>query len=208
MPTIRNSTAFPNHLLRRMLSWCANELGLPPSEVREAAFTNCARSFRGCAWSSMRILVRIGPPSAFPIVDHSYPRRANAPVYTLADQVEALVHITAHELEHLCQYRERSTTREQATEIAALAVLDTFREHRQRLWDEWSRPPARKPLAPRLSVADKRFASAIAGLERWSARLKLASTKVKKYRRRVRYYERRAAGAGTQRSAVGGQTDA
>ena len=50
-----------------------------------------------------------------------------------------------------------------------------------------------KPEKPKPDVKAKRAAKAAADLARWQRRLKLAQTKVKHYRKRVRYYDRVAA---------------
>lgn len=192
---LRNSTDFSDRFLRRLVSWCAKMAELPPSKVRAAQFTTTRAAYRGRAWWSMRILVRIGDAKHFP-VNGKYPGLVRAPEYVLADRIEALVHITAHEIEHLYDYHEGiRITREGQVDFRALKTLEAFRENRDALLAEWSAPTAidLAPKKPTTSVVDARAKKALADLQRWETRLRLAKTKVSKYRARVRYYERKSA---------------
>src|ERR1039457_6442142 len=57
---VQNSTDCNDTFLRRMVAWCCREIGLPVRWVRQARFTNYSHTYRGRAWRSGRILVRIG----------------------------------------------------------------------------------------------------------------------------------------------------
>jgi len=192
---LRNSTDFSDRFVRRMISWCATMAELPPSKIRAAQFTTTRAAYRGRAWRSMRVLVRIGDAKHFPI-NGKYPGLVRAPEYVLADRIEAIVHITAHEIEHLYDYREGiKITREAQVDFRALKILEAFRDNRDALLAEWNAPTKTDlaPEKPKISAAEKREAKAISDLERWEKRLRLAKTKVSKYRARVRYYEQKQA---------------
>lgn len=197
MPRLKNSTDFPNHFLRRMLSWCARCAELKPSQVRAANFTTCSAAFRGRAWWSMRILVRIGDAKHFPLKGCQYPGRKRAPVYDLNDRIEALVCVTAHELEHLYDFSQNiRVVKEGYVDSRALRILEAFRENREALLAEWGDAPAAKPVTPKPSKAQARADAASVALYNWEKKLKLAKTKVAKYRAKVRYYERKQAANG------------
>ena len=90
---------------------------------------------------------------------------------------------------------------EHNTEALTKIVMDAFDADRERLLAEWAAEPARSAAtstAPtfkdtlRASIVERRAAKAQADLERWQRKLKLAQGKVRKYKARVRYYERKA----------------
>ena len=90
-----NTTAFPNHFLRRMVSWCCRQLGHKISKVREAAFRHGAGG--GLAWSERGTFgVRC---VKFLSTDHAPNKDAPPPFNTYA--VNDVVHVTAHEVFHL-----------------------------------------------------------------------------------------------------------
>jgi hypothetical protein len=203
---IVNTTPFPNAFLRRMTGWCARYVEHPVSAIREAKFTKTSRGFHGLAWrTGRRFLVRVGPPARFPI------KHAHAGFETtFADPTEALVHITLHEVYHLRQYRlnliGNRAPIEQPAERRAVLGMQEFRGRRAELMAAWGMPEAAAAAAPEpepepepeviLTLSPRiqaRAERAQAALDRWSRKLKLAQTKVRKYRQRVRYYERRSA---------------
>ena len=190
---LKNSTTFENHFLRRMVAWCAKQVEYPVSKVREAQFRNrTRRSYSGHAYGSRRIVCSIGPASRFPLLPDSRPGMSNEIV---ADREEALIAVTAHELTHLHQYLfRRDTGKKRWSELDArwheVKALREFRANRDALLAEWSKAPAAKVAKPKPSIVEKRAAKAAADLARWNKKLKLAQTKVRKLKTRVRYYER------------------
>lgn len=204
---LRNTTHWPDYFLRRMTAWVAKHIGLPMSEIKRAEFGKRSKgALNGRAWWSGRFRVVIGPPSAFPVEPYLYPGRTNEAYRSprMADQLEALVAVTAHELEHLYVFAHKRTlpqiralrrgslsersTRHEERRIHGLFVAD-----RDALLAEWSAAPAERPAKPKASVQEKRAAKAQADLVRWQRKLKLAQTKIKKLKARVRYYDRVAA---------------
>lgn len=196
---LQNSTDFPCWFLRRMISWVRRQLELPASILLQADFSNCRSCGRGRAWSGKKILVRTGP-------DDQHPSRAftiqgeEGPVHV--DRIESLVSITAHELEHLRQFarfdrvgwdKRRFQRLEPDCIAAQKRVLRVFREQREALLAAWQAVPVRSAAlsVPKPSLQEQRLQKAEACLARWQRKLKLASTKVKHYRKRVQYYEGR-----------------
>lgn len=186
-----NSTVFPDRFLRRLVSWCCGQIELGVRELRLAEFTNCSGHYRGLASNSRRILCRVGPAENFPMEPDGREGMDNE---VIADRIEALVAITAHELAHIGQFvsgrmsrlkKQRRT--EPATRREEVRVLRSFRLQRESLLAQWSAPAKPKPV---LSIQDKRAAKALADLERWQRKLKLAQTKVRKAKRRAAYYEK------------------
>jgi hypothetical protein len=175
-----------------MVSWVCKQVELPSRSLKSADFGKRSRGcFNGYAWyRSGRIRVVIGPAREYPVEPFHYPGRTNnqflSPRY--ADQLEALVGVTAHELQHLHRKFETGHgggerhTRGEERRIHALFVAN-----RDALVAEWSVAPAVKAKP---SVQDKRAAKVQADLDRWQRKLKLAQTKVKKLKRKVAYYDK------------------
>lgn len=190
----RNSTDLADGFLRKLVSWCCKQIDLPLSAVHGCQFTHCAALYRGRAWSSGRILCRISKPGM--PYDGSYPHTAkyrglvNTPTYTVNDRMEALVFLTAHELWHLVQYRRGHKAREAYNDTVAIGVLKTFRESRETLLADWTRERERKPAVP---LTERRAAKVAADLARWQRKAKLAATKIRKLKKKLAYYDRKAA---------------
>ena len=180
--------------LTRMLTWILREFGMTTRDLRFARFKRCTRIFSGLAWPLQReIVVRIDKAERFPY-EH---KTANRKDLTLADQVECLVFITAHEVAHVYQRKVRRGVsyggRERQTDWHALKVLDAFREQRDDLLSDWERPGRESKTVKIVSIVEQRRAKIEGHLASWQRKLKLAQTKVKLYRKRLRGYERRAA---------------
>ena len=192
--TIQNSTTWPAWFLRRVVSWCRRELGMPRSELRLAVFRNSRSAWGGNAqyWKK-RIAVCVGHAGWFP--------RQNTHGGTFHDRLDCLVEITAHELAHLWQHLHHTKTRirggwggsENATEWHALPVLAKFQRDREALLAQWFTAPVCARREPKLTVIEKRALQAERQLKQWQRKLKLAQTKVKKLRNKVRYYQRKKA---------------
>lgn len=196
---LTNTTDFPNHFLRRMVSWCCKQLDLPVRDVKAANFANSRSAWGGRAYlRQRRISTRIGKASDFPATARQPGSKVTE---TIADRLECLVKVTAHELAHLDNYKHGSTTRlrgghgggEGRTQAMAFAVLRAFREQREQLVAEWSAEPKQREIKTKLSRQEQNAQRAAKNLAAWERKMKLAKTKVSKYRKQVRYYERVAA---------------
>ena len=195
---LENTTNVPNYYLRRMISWICKQLEVPVRQVRYAKFGNRSHlSYSGHAWSTY-ILCNTDPRlDKFPA---GRKRSGEGPM----DRKHALVCIAAHEICHLATlYREargqkktrrggksrggsEAVVRREETRIAEL-----FERNRNTLTELWSTPPKKLQADRRKSAVQQREERAAANLARWERKLKLAKTKVAKYRKTVRYYDRR-----------------
>lgn len=190
----KNSTVWPNYFLRRMLSFCCKELGMPVRAIRDVAFRNSRSSWGGSAsyWRG-RITVCVGRAEHFPARGY---RHGNGHQNTIADRTECLVWVTAHEAAHCLQNGTKTRAQggggsEIATEWHAKPVLEKFRAMRDALLAEWNEAPALAIKGPALTLTERRRAKAIADLAKWERKLKLAKTKVKKLKTRVNYYNKK-----------------
>lgn len=186
---LTNSTDFAPHFLRRMVSWICKEFDLPVRMVKGAEFkkyTNAA--YRGLAWRG-NIRVNIGPADRFPSKAWNY---NGGMVPACVDRIEGLVSITAHELWHLVQFRERVTRRgmERRAVFVQREVLDKFRGERATLLAAWELPPKVRPGKPKLTRKEANAKRAAESLARWERKMKTAKTKVAKLKATVRRYER------------------
>lgn len=200
---IQNTTDFSETFLRRMIAWCRKESEIPAKAIRLATFRNARRSqhrrsgfvsYSGWADGGRqtgKIRVSIGPDFAFPTKDFTAFGVLH-PGYN--NRVEALVAITAHELQHLAQFRRGLVSGNLEPECvwAETRVLKAFRANCLQLFAQWNETPDVK-AKPAASIVEKRAAKAAAALAQWQRKLKLAQTKVRKYKQRVGYYERRQA---------------
>lgn len=208
-----NSTHWTDPFLRRMLAWCCRHVGFKARRMTGVQFRKRSSGcYSGHAYGSRRIVVSIGPEDNFPAKPDSRPGMQNE---VIGDQVEALVAVTAHEIAHLCQYRDGRSSRldrERKSEHDArwheVRALRDFRADREALLARWSAmplviesPEESDPL-PVAAVAlpkakppivERRAAKAEADLARWLRKLKLAQTKVRGYKRRVAYYSKKQA---------------
>lgn len=118
--------------------------------------------------------------------------------------MDELVRVTAHEVAHRMSAIERVPSRksrrygavmsfggsEKQTNWHEEAVMNVWREQKQTLLAEWMQAPERisRPIVP---VPQRRHAEAIKSLARWQRKLKLAQTKIRKLKIKVRYYEKK-----------------
>lgn len=217
---INNCIDCPDHFLRQIIVFCCSELGVPLSYLSEIAFYHTRKSRRprirvladgtkkriyypcysGRAYLSKKtISVRMSPDAdSFPA--ETYKHR-NGLYETLADRVEALVYVTAHEVAHHEQYIRQVKTRrggrpggsEVNTDRYAFQVLRVYRDNRDALLAKWSTTLTAtiKPKKPKATAVEQREKNARDLLEKWERKLKLAKTKVAKYRKKVAYYDRK-----------------
>jgi hypothetical protein len=202
-----NSTSYPDYFLRRMVSWCCKEIGYPVRSISQKRFVTRrdGRTSGRAWWPSNRIHIS----AAGTFADWQKSKRwgwfgERDPEAHEVRRVNSLVHVTAHEIIHLWLHRTegKSEAQEKKTERHAKRVKEQFLANRDALLKEWSAPPAEKPKQPQPSLQERRAAAAQKKLVEWTRKQKLASTKVKQYRRKVRYYERAlAAKRGEERRA-------
>lgn len=201
--------AYPPGFVRRATAWACKSMGLPVQQigfvevrrVREnwtfsGQFTTKSLPSGQRAGCLVLRMGELGYPCKFRRndIDHYYETPLHAFVYVLA-----------HEAAHCWHWwRERngaaktrrngrhSCGSERLTDIQAQRVYQEWLANAEALLAEWRAESKRQPK-PQISAVEKRAAKAAENLATWVRKAKLAKTKVAKYRRAVRYYERKAA---------------
>lgn len=189
---MRNTTDWPDYFLRRMLAWVCKQVQLPVRTLRQVEFGKRKRGcFNGRAWLR-RIRVVIGPASCYPVEPFHYPGRTNDQFLSprMADQVEALVAVTAHEAQHVYGYHYGGGRGERHTRGEERRVHALFVANKEALLAAWQAAPAERPAKKPQSAQEKRAAKVMADLERWQRKAKLAATKIRKLKRQAAYYDR------------------
>lgn len=191
---LKNTTDFADHFLRRLVSWCCRELELSRKKIREVRFRNSRSVWGGRAYWRSRITVCIGSASECNQTLKHWKFNDGFQIVT-NHRIEVLVVTTAHELAHIEQFWRvgpRQSRLERVTEGQAYRLLTAFRANRESLLAAWNEPPAPRAKAT-VSIIDRRAEKAADDLARWQRKAKLAQTKIRKLKARVRYYERRQA---------------
>jgi hypothetical protein len=130
-----NTIGFREGWLRRLITYCCRELEYPRDRLRKATFSLChSGDFKGKAYHDRRlIIVRM---NAF----LEYPLRLKAtklfPSFELADAIELVEFLTAHELAHLA-FPDRP---ESHIEGIGRNITLQFRRHRDQLLPRWGDP--------------------------------------------------------------------
>ena len=192
---IKNSTKWSNEFLRRMTAWCCRELDIPVRLIKVAVFRNSRSMWGGLARGWKRqISVCVSPlESAFPAACPTHREGEK-----FVDRIECLVAVTAHEAYHIAADRhpdhQQKTRRrddygssERITCNMQFKALNAFRANREALLAEWNVPVKE---APKVSPQEQRAKEAERQLAAWKKKGKLATTKIRKYRTRVTYYNR------------------
>lgn len=190
---------------RRAVAWVARELGIPRGGLKNWSVTvrqRRNRSYSGrCYYYERRVVASVGVGISSPVsLAHNRDERERE--VEAADGVEVFVSILAHELEHaraaIVAGHDRQAMRRLNHEPRVRAIdyrtMLAFRARKGELLAAWRQAAAEPvPAKPQASLVERRAAKAGEMLAAWERRLKLARTKVAKYRRRVTYYQRRQA---------------
>lgn len=206
-PRKHNTTGWPTPFLRRMVSWVCRELEYPVRNLTGWYFRNKTKgAYSGRAHchntTRQRIVVSIGPETSYPTKDRTHRGVWSAGV--LADRIEGLVFVTAHEIAHCDNVRRRNTSRryaeaagnyggsEEYTDRRAKAVLDVFREQRELLLSKWG-PLAVEAESTKTesTVVARRAAKAFQKEAEWEKKLKAAEAGLRKWKRKADYYRKK-----------------
>ena len=132
---IKNTTTWPDAFLRAMTLWICETIDLPKRQVKLMRFGNRSgyRCWGGVAYPHRgEALTRVTIHEIVPGKPERHIRFGVKHAWT--DRLEILVAITAHEL---CHIRQHADTLERECDRVSAKTLDTFRERRQALLDEW-----------------------------------------------------------------------
>lgn len=205
--------SYPNIVVRRAALWAAKQIGLEAKHRQlltiEVGYRRCRMGLGWGGWyQHAQKLVRVLLPRDRDHDDWPTSMANNAAERAAGrdanDEWELFVAILAHELEHARAYAVSRSWEDRARlnhepRVRAIdwRVLLAFRESRDALLAEWTKPVAEfttvEVFKLKPSIVDKRAARAAKLLADWERRLKLAKTKVTKYRRKVAYYGKAAA---------------
>ncbi len=134
---IKNTSRYPTKLVDSLVLFAADNFDTTGIEVH---VKNSKQVFAGRAWHDIGnnriikvsdgindlIIVRIGSPDKFPII-FSYPKLKTAPTYTIKNWKESIITVTAHEMYHIYQIREKKRLSEVQAEIWSLNKLIKYR---------------------------------------------------------------------------------
>lgn len=203
---------YPSLVIRRATAWTAKQIGLEARHRKPLTIEVGYRRNRrgGGSWGGWykhaeRLVQVLLPRGAI-----SYPQSMacnkgeREQGRDAHDEWELFVAILAHELEHARAFAVARDWQERARlnhegRVRAVdhRVLLAFRESRESLIAEWTKPLAEftpvEEWKPKPSVVDRRAERAAKLLADWERRLKMAKTKVTKYRRKISYYSKAAA---------------
>jgi hypothetical protein len=204
MKLVTNHPGYSAHVVRRAARWAARQIGMEAKVLRtltvEVGYRRCRMGLGWGGWyrHSQRLVQVLLPrdrdhedwPTS--MAHNSEESSAGRDVH---DEWELFVAILAHELEHARCYsiardyteRKRLNSEPRVRAVDWRALL-AFRESRETLLAEWLREKPQRPAKPKPSAVDRRAARAAELLAAWERRLKMAKTKVGKYRRKVNYY--------------------
>lgn len=228
---LRNTSRYPNHEVWPLIkaAYESVERSLVPGQQMPriiVKLTNCCWSFRGRAhWDEyhsagcksttpqrergtlprtehwVRVLVRIGKPTQFP-VNVRYPTfKTDMPEYECRSYREGIVMVTAHEMEH-CLGASGRQHGEFRCEMTAWDAIDYFRKHQIEIEAEITAATDRinQRVQARITkeveakrpevIREKKLKTAQAALSRWQRKYRLAAGKIKKYARAVKRYEK------------------
>ena len=145
----------------------------------------------GNAKARYLIVCRVGGPEKFPYQCKGYPGRkienGNWPTPLLADWMECMVMLVAHELMHIQQFRSKARCSEQETEAFAMRRLEAWRG--APALPELKQAPVARPkeavLAGKMGHAQAMLAKNLTKLRRAETLVKKWQAKVKRYQRKV-----------------------
>lgn len=156
---IKNTSGYPVHLLRRMISWICRQYKMPVRSINGIEFSKSGYGNLGIARCDRSVLVKTG---FAPRKSKTYSGRSpdnGWPVTVINDHIDGLVNTTAHELYHVDEMRQgilkpstyrRSlrTACEKRTERMAKWITELFQSQREKLLAEWNYvKPSVEPVA-------------------------------------------------------------
>lgn len=212
---IVNTTDIPSQVIRRCVSWICGLKGIGyaraqirPSDINTVKVMNTRHGWHGHAkpWSR-EILLRFAKTDEAARTGTAEEMEALGSVRGPRDRWEALVSIAAHEIQHLAHDRRgaiggsiRRSLKEGESRKAEEIALVAFRADRWNLLERWHlgvasdlRPAEERIALARMVAVKRREDKARASLAAWERKLKTAQRKVKEYRAKVRYYDKKAA---------------
>lgn len=204
---LKNTSQYNTQMVRFIVKHAAHliDIGNVAINVKNSQYHYAGRAFPSIPGESpwrgkarYLIVCRVGGPERFPYQCKGYPGRkienGRWPTPLLADWMECMVMLVAHELMHIQQFRAKARCSEQETEAFAMRRLEAWRE----LVAAGKVPSL--PALKQVAVAPQKSKDEVIGakldhcramLAKNATKLKRAETIVKKWRTKVRYYEKK-----------------
>lgn len=210
---IKNRSGWPDWFAIPVARWVAHRAGIYKSnrhdytlEIVNTKFkdTLCGRSYGYRA--RVRVHRRFTPRSGiFPYITKYWTYKWSMK-YALNTRIEAFVDIIAHEMFHStggrpALFRSEGRTDRQSMEMACERFSKETVEEFRKVWPgelkERVKAELRRNQIRTISVTksnpDVKLQAALDKLAVWQKKLKLANTKIKKYKQQVNYYQKRSA---------------
>lgn len=163
--------------LRRMVGWCAKELDIQCKSIVSAEFDICKSIYSGRHQTRGSFKVSIGSDNSYPITNKKQ---------VFADEIELLVWLSGWMVRGVA-----AKPKKQLCNAAAAWCLKEFSNNRAKLVFDWCKPEKIKEKAEPLSLIETRKKKVERALAGWEKKMKLAKTKVAKYRKKLAYYEKK-----------------
>lgn len=183
---LKNTSRLRDHTLRAMVRWCCKQVGYPYGRISEARFRNRSRSSPAGKWGSGRAWLR----SRRILVNVPHEDNPDGSTFSA---MNATVEITAHEIAHLYVYGKYGSSSEAEVREQGKLIATDFEADADALLTAWAKEPAKRESKPKPTATEKREVSNRALLKKWESKLKAAQNKVKKYKAKVRYYDKKRA---------------
>jgi len=200
---ITNTSRYPTSDIRYLVHFALQSVGRNEvgKRVRVRVTNKMYRAFGGRAMGRRYVIVRVGAPESFPFKRN----RDGWPKYEMRDWRECVVAVAAHEFNHLSQFERQARTyrhvklSEVECEHAAKQAVEEFRadieKHVACMDDRVKRAADRYEKTREKRREAKSPQGKLARLEeilkRWQRKEKLAKTKIRGIKRRMKYYQRR-----------------
>ena len=206
---LKNTSCLPDYFVRALLRWACKQVGYPYRDLREARFVGrSTRRIGGRAFlRSRRIIINVPPfvsyqdgvpPSEFPRLTFEEALNVRLSDAYMQRRFKWFAEITAHEIAHLYVYWEHGSVSESEVEAQGKLIAADFEADADALLKAWSKEPVKRESKPKPTATEKRENSNRALLKKWESKMKAAQNKVKKYRAKVRYYDRKRAAKGAE----------
>jgi hypothetical protein len=203
---LKNTSRYDTKLVRQIIKFAAGNIPIDDVaiNIKNSQHVWAGRAFASVPWespwrgqASRLIVCRIGGPQKFPYQTHGYPGRkvenGNWPTPLLGDWMEALVFLVAHELFHIVQFRVKARASEIETEAYGMKRMLAWRELVAKggvhVPVALPKPVVERSVAKKQAMTAK-LEHARKMLQKNLTKLKRAETIAKKWRTKVRYYER------------------
>ena len=201
---LKNTSCLPDYFVRALLRWACKQVGYPYRDLREARFVGrSTRRIGGRAFlESRRIIINVPPfvsyqdgvpPFKFPRLTFEEALDVRLSDTRIQRRFKWFAEIVAHEIAHLYVYWKYGSVSEAEVAAQGKLIAADFEADANALLASWSKEPARHESKPKPTAAERRENGNRELLAKWERKLKAAQNKIKKYRTKVRSYDKKRA---------------